>query len=223
MWIRLPTAAPAKPNPNAHSTSKIIIIVQSIKFLLFPVYLLVCFEPFETPFPVVLVRGFEAAFFVVPVETRSVNFLPATTAPATAPAAAPLATVANAPVNASVALASIVFADVLFVVFEPFPDVEDLAVDAEAFFVPDGFEVFFAAVVFVLAADAFFAPEELLFAESVDFAVVFFLFVAILFVANKRSDQRTCPLTPVYKFDTILPPNAVNARNMPNTYTSTGG
>lgn len=37
IWIRLPTAAPANPKPNAHKTTSTIKIVQSID-LLTPIY-----------------------------------------------------------------------------------------------------------------------------------------------------------------------------------------
>ena len=129
--------------------------------------------------------------------TSSVSFLLATIAPATAPAAAPLATVARAPVSASVALAKIPLAEVLFVVF-------GLLFVVEAFFVPAvfGVEAFFVVAVLVFADEAFFPAVDLVFAgeafftELVDFALVLFFAVAIIFVAGSYSGFRSICRSP---------------------------
>jgi len=155
--------------------------------------------------------------------TSSVSFLPATIAPATAPAAAPLATVARAPVSASVALAKIPLAVVLFVVF-------GLLFVTEVFFVPAvfGAEDFFVVSVFVFADEAFFPAVDLVFAgeafftEPVDFALVSFFAVAIIFVAGSYSISRSIRRSPMYRFDTLLLRNGEDAKDMPNARSDTG-
>lgn len=114
MWIRFPTAAPANPNPSAHSTNNTISNVQSIVFSSWFYFCLVV-RRVEPAVGFVVVRDpFEFASAVVFVVVRdlfefaSAVFLavPSTSAPASAaPFTAPLATAATTFVTASVAFA----------------------------------------------------------------------------------------------------------------------
>jgi len=113
MWIRFPTAAPANPNPSAHSTNKTISNVQSIVFSSWFYFCLVVRRA-EPVVGFVVVRD--------PFEFVSAVFFaePRTSAPASAaPFTAPVATAATTFVTASVAFA-ISPAELFFVELEVF-------------------------------------------------------------------------------------------------------
>ncbi len=113
--IRLPTAAPAKPNPSAQSTNRTIKIVQSIAFSFVPLSFLFDYFAVAVLFFGVVFLGladFLAAGFITEPAFSSTHFVPAAAAPATAP----LTTVETISTTASLVVAMMPFGvrDVVF-------------------------------------------------------------------------------------------------------------